>query len=261
MAAGEGSPPAAYSFDAVLFEPSIRHLIAAARPHAGDTVVDVACGSGIAACKAGILAGPRGRVCGVDRGPNILKKAASLYTGRAPAAWVRGDMAGLPLADGSFILTLCHQGLQFAAEPAAAAAELRRVTAPGGRAVVMCWTHIADCPFYLALRDVLGEHLGPAAAAFVAAPFALPEEDDLRAVLAGAFAKVSVTRLHVRTAHPSAGVFAAAFLRYLPPAAAGAEACAAAEPEIVRAMDRRLAPWQAGGPLIAPIVSHLAVCR
>jgi SAM-dependent methyltransferase len=208
-----------------------------------------------------MLAGPRGRVCGVDIGPNILKKAAALYTGLAPAAWVRADMGRLPLADGAFSLVLCHQGLQFAAAPAAVVAEMRRVTAPGGRAVVMCWTHIADCPFYLALRDVLKQHLGPAAAAFVAAPFALPEEDDVRAVLGTAFARISVTRVSVRTAHPSAGVFAAAFLRYLPPAAASPDAWAAAEGAIVAEMDRRLGPWQVHGPLIAPIVANLAVCR
>lgn len=260
MGPGEVSRPA-YSFDANVFEPSVRHLIAAARPHTGDTVLDLACGSGLGACKAGMLAGPRGRVCGVDIGPNILKKAAALYTGQAPAAWVRADMGRLPLADGAFSLVLCHQGLQFAAAPAAVAAEMRRVTAPGGRAVVMCWTHIADCPFYLALRDVLKRHLGPAAAAFAAAPFALPEEDDVRAVLGGAFARISVTRVSVRTAHPSAGVFAAAFLRYLPPAAASSDACAAAEAAIVAEMDRRLGPWQVHGPLIAPIVANLAVCR
>ncbi|MEZ4461777.1 MAG: methyltransferase domain-containing protein [bacterium] len=260
MTAGDGSRPV-YSFDANVFEPSIRHLIAAARPHTGDRVLDVACGSGIAACKAGALAGARGSVCGVDIGPNILKKAAAFYTGGAPAAWVRADMAGLPFRDGAFSLLLCHQGLQFAADRAAVVREMRRVTAAGGRAVVMCWTHIADCPFYLALRDVLGTHLGPAAAAFVGAPFSLPEEEDLHALLAASFARVSVTRISVHTAHPSAGAFAAAFLRYLPPAAADAERCAAGEPAIVAEMDRRLGPWQVKGPLLAPIVTHLAVCR
>lgn len=260
MGRGEGSRPA-YSFDAVVFEPSIRHLIAAARPHVGDAVLDLACGSGIAACKAGMLTGGRGRVCGVDVGPNILKKAASLYTAQAPATWVRADMEHLPFVDGTFSLVLCHQGLQFAADRPAAVAQMRRVTAPGGRAVVMCWTHIADCPFYLTLRDVLGKHLGPAAAAFAEAPFSLPEEEDLHALLATAFAKVSITRVSVRTAHPSAGVFAAAFLRYLPRHTAEPSAIAAATDAIVAEMDRRLGPWQANGPLIAPIVAHLAICR
>ncbi len=260
MGAGDGSRPA-YSFDANVFEPSIRHLIAAARPHPGETVLDLACGSGIAACKAGTLAGEQGRVCGVDIGPNILKKAASLYTGRAAAAWVRADMEHLPFGDGSFRLLLCHQGLQFAARPAAVVAEMRRVTAPAGRAVVAAWAHIADCPFYLALRNVLREHLGEQAAAFVSAPFGLPEAGELRSLLATAFTKVSVTRIDVRTAHPSAGEFAAAFLRYLPAEAAQPALCAEHEAAITAEMNRRLAPWQTGGPLLAPIATHLALCR
>lgn len=260
MGTGAGSRPS-YSFDAIVFEPSIRHLIAAARPHPGESVLDLACGSGIAACKAGALTGPLGRVCGVDIGPNVLKKAAGFYTGQASAAWVRADMADLPFIDGSFRLVLNHQGLQFAVDRAAAVREMRRVTAPGGRLVLMCWAHIADCPFFLALRDVLGAHLGEAAAAFAGAPFALPDEDDLHALLATGFAKVSITRISVRTAHPSAGAFAAAFLRYLPADVADAGSCARQEPAIVAEMDRRLGPWQVGGPLLAPIVSHLAVCR
>ncbi|HPF69365.1 MAG TPA: methyltransferase domain-containing protein [Candidatus Krumholzibacteria bacterium] len=258
MGADEHTRPA-FSFDAVIFEPSIRHLIAAARPHPGESVLDVACGSGIAACKAGMMVGAHGRVCGVDIGPNILKKAATLYIGDAPAAWVRADMAALPFADGAFRLVLCHQGLQFAADREAVVRELRRVTARGGRAVVMCWSHIADCPFYLALRDVLNRHLGAAAAGFVAAPFSLPEEQDLHDLLGAAFPRVSMSRISVRTAHPSAGAFAEGFLRYLPPSLAPREACEAARDAIVEEMDRRLEPWQVDGPMIAPIVTHLAI--
>lgn len=260
MGTDTGGHPS-YSFDAILFEPSIRHLIAAARPHPGESVLDLACGSGIAACKAGALTGPGGRVCGVDIGPNVLKKAAGFYTGQSPAAWVRADMGDLPFIDGSFRLVLNHQGLQFAADRPAAIREMRRVTAPGGRLVVMCWAHIADCPFYLALRDVLGRHLGDEAAAFAASPFSLPDEDELRGLLAASFARVSITRVNVRTAHPSAGAFAAAFLRYLPADLVPAKACAEHKTAIVAEMDRRLGPWQVDGPLLAPIVSNLAICR
>jgi ubiquinone/menaquinone biosynthesis C-methylase UbiE len=260
MGADTGNRPP-FSFDAVIFEPSIRHLIAAARPHAGESVLDAACGSGIAACKAGQMVGASGRVCGLDIGPNILKKAASLYVGPAPAAWVRGDLQHLPLGDGSFRLVLCHQGLQFASDPGAAVRELRRVTAPGGRAVISCWSHIADCPFYLTLRDVLGMRLGKGAAAFVTAPFSLPEEQELHGLLRTAFDRVSIERVTVRTVHPSAGAFAAGFLRYLPKDAADSGAVLAAAADVTGDMDKRLAPWQVDGPMIAPIVTHVAVCR
>lgn len=259
MAPATGSK--GYSFDAILFEPSIRHLIAEARPHPGETVLDVACGSGIAACRAGIMVGAGGRVCGVDIGPHILKKARSLYIGPAPSDWVRADAVALPFTDAAFRLVLCHQGLQFVADRADCVAELRRVTAPGGRAVVMTWTHIADCPFYLALHRVVKELLGEAAGEFVAAPFSLPEEDELRTLLAGAFARVSVSRVAVRTVHPSAGAFAAAFMDYIPPDRLPDRNLAFLKGAVIAEMDERLAPWQTDGPLIAPIVAHVAACR
>ena len=259
MAPERGSRP--YSFDAVLFEPSIRHLVAEARPHYGETVLDVACGSGIAACKAGAVIGTTGRVCGVDVGPNILKKAATLYTGQAPAHWVRADAAGLPFLDAVFRLVLCHQGLQFVSDREACVAELRRVTAPGGRSVVMTWTHIADCPFYLALHRIVSKLLGAAAAAFVAAPFSLTDEDELRTLLKGAFDRVSVSRVSVRTVHPSAGAFAAAFLEYIPDEMLPDRNLSYLKGAVIAEMDERLAPWQVDGPMIAPIVAHIAVCR
>lgn len=259
MVPGTGSRP--YSFDAILFEPSIRHLIAEARPHPGESVLDVACGSGIAACKAGAIVGATGRVCGVDVGPNILKKAVSLYTGTAPAHWVRGNAQKLPFADASFRVVLCHQGLQFVPDRVACVAELRRVAMPAGRVAVMTWTHIADCPFYLALHRIVGKLLGPEAADFVAAPFSLPDEDDLRVLLGTAFRRVSISRISVRTVHPSAGAFAAAFMEYIPAAMLPERNLSYLKGAVIAEMDERMAPWQVDGPMIAPIVAHVAMCR
>ena len=103
---------------------------------------------------------------------------------------------------------------------------------------------------------MLGGHLGDGAAAFAAAPFSLPDEDELRALLAVAFTTVSITRFSVRTAHPSSGAFAAAFLRYLPD-----DGRRRARGRHRRRDGSPARPWQVGGPLLAPIVSHLAICR
>ncbi len=261
MGRGDGSRPA-YSFDAIIFEPSIRHLIAAARPHIADSVLDLACGSGIATCKAGMLAGERGRVCGVDIGPNILKKAASLYTGQAPAGWVRADMMQSALR---------HGLVQPGAVPPGPAVR-RRPGGRGGRDAARDGARPAGRRSCAGPTSPTVPSTCPCATCWAAtwvappptssaAPFSLPEEEDLRALLAGSFAKVSVTRISVRTAHPSAGAFAAAFLRYLPPDCATPETVAEHADAIVAEMDRRLGPWQADGPLIAPIVAHLALCR
>lgn len=50
-----------------------------------------------------------------------------------------GDVEQLPVPDGSFDVVLCTQVLEHVADPALAARELHRVTAPGGR--VLASTH------------------------------------------------------------------------------------------------------------------------
>ncbi len=56
-----------------------------------------------------------------------------------PVAELRGSVEELPVPDASFDVVLCTQVLEHAEDPARAVAELRRVTAPGGR--VLASTH------------------------------------------------------------------------------------------------------------------------
>jgi len=68
-----------------------------------------------------------------------------------PAAEVHASVESLPLPDGSFDLVLCLQVLEHVERPAEAVAELRRVTAPGGR--VLASTHGVQ-PYHPAPLDL-----------------------------------------------------------------------------------------------------------
>lgn len=104
------------------------------------------------------------------------------------------DLTAIDAADASFDVVLCRQRLMLAADPAAAAAELRRVLRPDGRAVVVVWGTRDRNPGVGLLLDCLGEHLGaPVPASGSPGPFALSEDDRLAAVLrAGGFDDVEV---------------------------------------------------------------------
>lgn len=102
-----------------------------------ERVLDVACGSGNTA-----LAAARcfGRVTGIDFVPALLEH------GRARAAaelleveFVEGDAQALPFADGSFDVVLSTFGAMFAPDQEQTAAELLRVTRPGGRIGMANW--------------------------------------------------------------------------------------------------------------------------
>ncbi|WP_026912497.1 class I SAM-dependent methyltransferase [Patulibacter minatonensis] len=126
-----------YELTATQLAPAAERAVAAAEIVPGDRVLDVACGTGNAA----LLAAMRGaQVTGVDQAERLLEVAA----GRARAAgvevdWRAGDAVALPCEDDAFDAALSVFGVIFA--PAApAVAELVRVTAPGGRVVLVTWT-------------------------------------------------------------------------------------------------------------------------
>ena len=81
--------------------------------------------------------------CGVKPYRPFFADLASEYVGLdvvpTPDADVVGFVEEMPLEAGSFDLVLCTQVLEHCEDPARAVAELRRVTAPGGR--VLASTH------------------------------------------------------------------------------------------------------------------------
>ena len=66
---------------------------------------------------------------------------------RPGVALVAGDAVRLPFADESFDAATISFGLRNVADPAAALAEMRRVTRPGGRLVICEFSHPTDNTF------------------------------------------------------------------------------------------------------------------
>ncbi len=116
---------------------------------AGDRLLDVACGAGLAVEMAGL----RGARCaGIDASPRLLAVARD----RNPGADLRvGDMHALPWDDDTFDIVTSFRGI-WGTTPGAIA-EVHRVLVPGGRIGLTVWGHIkassgawALAPFSLA---------------------------------------------------------------------------------------------------------------
>ena len=105
---------------------------------AGDRLLDVACGSGLAV----ELATLRGASCaGIDASPRLIAVAKD----RSPEADLRvGDMNNLPWDEGSFDLVTSFRGI-WGTTPGAVA-EVHRVLVPGGRVGLTVWGHIKVSP-------------------------------------------------------------------------------------------------------------------
>ena len=155
---------------------------------AGAQVLDVACGTGNLAV---IAARCGGVVSGIDIAANLIDQART----RAAAESLRidfeeGDAEALPFAGGQFDLVVSMFGVMFAPRPSIAAAEMLRVTRPGGRVAMANWTPEG---FIGKMFQVFKAHLPPPPAG-VPSPMGWGDEATVRARLRQGFADVRLTR-------------------------------------------------------------------
>ena len=117
--------------------PAAKVVVNTADPVPGETLVDVGCGTGNAA----LLAAERGATTiGVDPAERLLETASAAAEERdLDAEFVLGDAASMPVSDAEADAVVSVFGVIFAEDPAAAAAEIARVTAPAGRIVLAAW--------------------------------------------------------------------------------------------------------------------------
>lgn len=142
----------------------------------GATYCDVGCGSGLAAQLAANIGA---RVFGLDASDSLLKIARE----RVPHGDFRlGEMEELPFPDRTFELVTGFNAFQYAANPALALAEAKRVAKPGGKVVVMTWGR----PEGMEAATLVGalKPLLPPPPPGAPGPFALSDENALRAFAA-----------------------------------------------------------------------------
>ena len=140
-----------------LFRPFAEMTLDAVSPQTGDSVLDVACGTGIVARLARERVGSSA-VVGVDVSAPMLAQAARI----APEIdWREGNAQALPVSEKeTFDIVVCQQGLQFFPDRLQAAREMRRVLRPGGRVGVSTWRPDEELPVLLALRRVAERQVG-----------------------------------------------------------------------------------------------------
>jgi len=198
----------------VVFVPWGEELLRRAGLRPGETVLDVACGTGIVARMASAAVGGSGQVAGVDINPGMLAVARRI----APdIGWVEAPADALPLPDASCDAVFCQQGFQFFPDKPAAAAEIRRVLKPGGRAVLCVAAALDENPLMMTQVETVTRYAGADAAKAIRAVCGLPDGAELEKLFREAdFAEVEVEKVSLTLRHPKGAEFARNLLAATP---------------------------------------------
>lgn len=112
-------------------------LVKHAGVHAGQCMLDCACGTGVLAITA---ARQGAKVSGLDLTPELLERARyNSQTAKVEIDWHEGDVEQLPFDDATFDVVGSQFGHIFAPRPAVAIAEMLRVLKPGGTIAFSTW--------------------------------------------------------------------------------------------------------------------------
>ena len=120
-----------------LTTPPAACLVEFAGVKAEESVLDVACGTGVVAVTAARLGA---RVKGLDFALPLLERARwNAATAGVEIDFVEGDAEALPYPDRTFDVVLSQFGHMFAPRPEVVVSEMLRVLKPGGRIAFSTW--------------------------------------------------------------------------------------------------------------------------
>jgi len=164
----------------------------------GERVLDVACGSGNGAIAAARRA--RDNVVGVDYVPALLERGRErAAVERLEVEFVEGDAEALPFDEAEFDVTMSIFGAMFAPDHRRTAAELLRVTKPGGRIGMANWVPDGGVG---KMFMTIAKHAPPPPG--VDSPLLWGTEEKLREYFGDGIADLRIERRVARQSFPSA---------------------------------------------------------
>lgn len=185
-------------FVPALFAHWVEPMLDAVGLHAGESVLDVACGTGILTRHAADRVGPDGRVVGLDLNQAMLDVATRVRPG---LDWRCGDAAALPFDDDSFDVVTCQSALFFFPDVSAALREMGRVVRPHGRVGVQVFSPIGEQPAYGPWIAMVARHAGEEAWRLLGTYWSQGDTDRLRLRCAEAGLRVDAVHAVERPAH------------------------------------------------------------
>lgn len=163
----------------------------------GQSILDVACGTGIVARAAADRLGGNGSVTGVDLNEAMLTVARRT---RPELDWQQGDAGRLPFADQTYDVVVCQMALMFFPDRRGAIREMARVVTASGTVALAVPASLPSQPAYGPFVDLATRHAGPEAASLLGTYWACGDLDELTALVESAGLQVVGSRTHLATA-------------------------------------------------------------
>jgi ubiquinone/menaquinone biosynthesis C-methylase UbiE len=186
-------------------------LIRSAGITSGQTVLDVATGTGQPALTIAKIVGQNGKVIGVDLSPEMIEvaKEEAAHQGLTNAFFkVVKDESLSMFSDNTFDSVVCRNGLMFMPDPVKALKAFLRVLKPGGKASVTVWGSPDKSPVMAVVMKTISKHVpdmkqpsAAAASGTPGGPFSIPSVDMLRDYfLKGGFFNFNAEKIEVTVA-------------------------------------------------------------
>lgn len=206
-AAFTGSVPENYDryLGPALFEPYARDLAARVSVGEGASVLELACGTGIATRELRDRLPRDAKLTATDLNESMLAYAARKFSPADAVEWRQADACELPFGDESFDAVACQFGFMFVPDKEKAFGEARRVLKPGGTLLFSVWDSIEQNDFAHVAHAVISKFFESDPPTFYEVPFSMHDARAVGALARGAgFEGVQWTRLAPPSVSPSA---------------------------------------------------------
>jgi SAM-dependent methyltransferase len=246
--------------------PVSQALVAGLDPQPGETILELAAGTGDLGLEVAERLGDDGRLVQTDFAPGMVEAAhrTSEERGLTNVDHRVLDAERMDIEDSSFDGALCRFGYMLMADPAAALAETRRVLRDGGRVAFAVWA-APDLNKWAFIPGLVMVELGHMPPPEPAAPgiFAMADPERIRSLVTGAgFAEPTIEQVPVSWGYPDTAEHWDKTLKLAAPIAEAFNSAPPEEQDRIRAVvAERIEPLLDGDD--APIngLTHVVVAR
>jgi ubiquinone/menaquinone biosynthesis C-methylase UbiE len=218
----EGSIPENYDryLGPILFEPFADDMAARLKEAQPESVLELACGSGILTrrIRDGL---PNTRLVATDLNPGMIAYAQPKFRQHENVEWREADAAALPFSNDSFGAVVCQFGFMFVPAKELVMREAYRVLSPGGVLLFNVWDSMEHNRFAQIAHKTISSFFDVDPPTFYEIPFSFCDPVVIRGLLEDAgFKSIEKSRVSSPCRSKSAAEFAIGLVRGNPTATA-----------------------------------------